>query len=336
MRAVQVKEYVKGPQDLTVTIIPDPTPSPDTYVIQIHAAATNFFDLLQIRGKYQYQPSLPWVAGAEFAGVVLSLPSSNANPKFKKGDRVFGSSQGSYATQICAKEDSLMPVPSGWSFLEAAGLMVTAPTSYAAIVQRAGVKRGDYVLIHAAAGGVGLAAVQITKAFGAVVIATAGSERKREVARAYGADYTVDYNMEGWAEGVKKLTPKGRGVDIVFDPVGMVHNSLKCTAWGGRIVIIGFTSGNIEKIAMNRVLLRNISLVGVTWGSYSKEAPEKIPGVWEDLFRLMNEGKLKGTVYTDREFRALERVGEALGMLERRETWGKVVVSVPQGTESKL
>ncbi|KAL8901216.1 MAG: hypothetical protein Q9207_005315 [Kuettlingeria erythrocarpa] len=336
MRAVQVKEYVKGPGDLAVTTVPDLTPSPDTYLVDIHAAATNFFDLLQIRGKYQYQPALPWISGAEFAGVVLSTPSSSANPKFKKGDRVFGSSQGSYATRICAKEESILPLPSGWGFLEAAGLMVTAPTSYAAIVQRAGVKRGDYVLIHAAAGGVGLAAVQLAKAFGAVVIATAGSERKREVATDFGADYTVDYNKEGWVDEVKKLTPKGRGVDVVFDPVGMVNNSLKCTAWGGRIVIIGFTSGNIEKIAMNRVLLRNVSLIGMTWGSYSKEAPEKIPGVWDDLFRLMNEGKLKGTVYTDREFRGLDSVGEALGMLERRETWGKVVISVPQGLESKL
>lgn len=214
--------------------------------------------------------------------------------------------------------------------------MVTAPTSYAALVQRASLTRGDYVLIHAGAGGVGLAAVQIAKAFGAIVIATAGSKRKFEVARDFGADYTIDYKKEGWAEEVKKLTPKGRGVDVVFDPVGMVNDSLKCTAWGGRIVIIGFTSGNIEKIAMNRVLLRNVSLIGMTWGSYSKEAPEQVGKVWEDLFRLMNEGKFKGTVYTDREFCGLESVSEALSMLGKRETWGKVVVSIPQGTESKL
>lgn len=229
-----------------------------------------------------------------------------------------------------------MPVPPGWGFLEAAGLMVTAPTSYAALVLKANVKEGDCVLVHAAAGGVGLAAVQIAKAFGATVIATAGSKRKWEVARDFGADHTVDYNKEGWAEEVKKLTPKGRGVDVVFDPVGMVNNSLKCTAWGGRIVIIGFTSGTIEKVAMNRVLLRNVSLIGMTWGSYLKEAPEMAEVVWEEMFRLIKQGRFKSTVYTDREFHGLESVGEALEMLGRRETWGKVVVSVPQGTESKL
>ncbi|KAI4169048.1 MAG: hypothetical protein LQ343_005981 [Gyalolechia ehrenbergii] len=336
MRAIQVKEYVQGPEDLTVATLPDLTPSPDSYLIAIHASAANFFDLLQIRGKYQYQPPFPWISGAEFAGVVLSPPTSKSNPRFKKGDRVFGSSQGGYATQICAREQSLMPVPPGWEFHEAAGLMVTVPTSYAALVYRAGVRKGDYVLIHAAAGGVGLAAVQIAKAFGAVVIATAGSKRKFEVARDFGADYTIDYNKEGWAEEVKKLTPKGRGVDIVYDPVGMVNSSLKCMAWGGKIVIIGFTSGNIEKVAMNRVLLKNVSLMGMTWGSYSKEAPEMIERVWGELFQLVKEGKFKGTVYTDREFRGLESVREALAILERRETWGKVVVSVPQGAESKL
>ncbi|KAL9633834.1 MAG: hypothetical protein Q9204_003237 [Flavoplaca sp. TL-2023a] len=336
MRAIQVKEYVKGPGDLTVTNLPDPTPSPDTYLIAIHATATNFFDLLQIRGKYQHQPPLPWISGAEFAGIVLATPSSKTLPKFKKGDRVFGSSQGGYATQVCAREESLMPVPPGWGFLEAAGLMVTAPTSYAALVNRADIRRGDYVLIHAAAGGVGLAAVQIAKAFGATVIATAGSSRKLEVVKGFGADHAIDYNKEGWAEEVKKLTPQGRGVDIVFDPVGMVNTTLKCTAWGGRIVIIGFTSGNIEKVAMNRVLLKNISLVGLHWGTYPKEQPKTVEQVWEGLFRLMKEGKFKGTVYTDREFRGLEQVGEALSMLGRRETWGKVVVFVPQGPESKL
>lgn len=215
-------------------------------------------------------------------------------------------------------------------------MMVTTPTSYAALVMSAGVKEGDYVLVHAAAGGVGLAAVQIAKAFGATVIATAGSERKFEVARNFGADHTVDYTKETWMQEVNKLTPKGRGVSVVFDPVGMVNNSLKCTAWGGRIVIIGFTSGNIEKVAMNRVLLRNVSLIGMTWGSYLTEAPAMSEKVWGDLFRLIREGKFRGTVFSDREFHGLETVGQALGMLGRRETWGKVVVSIPQGPESKL
>lgn len=214
--------------------------------------------------------------------------------------------------------------------------MVTAPTSYGALVTRAGVKKGDYVLVHAAAGGVGLAAVQVAKAFGATVIATAGSARKLEVARGFGADHAVDYNTQGWENEVKKLTPNGKGVDIVFDPVGMVNTSLKCTAWNGRILVIGFAAGNIEKVAMNRVLLKNVSLVGLHWGSYAKEKPETVGEIWRGLFRLMDEGKFSGTVYSDGEFTGLESVPEALTMLGRRETWGKVVVSVPQDTKSKL
>lgn len=245
--------------------------------------------------------------------------------------------------------------------MDAAGLMITAPTSYAALVTRAGVKEGDYVLVHAAAGGVGLAAVQVAKAFGATVIATAGSARKLEVARSFGADYGIDYNQKGWEDRVKKLTPNGRGVDIVFDPVGMVNQSLRCTAyvnrfpprppfqqlglrdgadvvrrWNARILIIGFAAGDIEKVAMNRVLLKNVSLVGIHWGGYAKEEPETVESAWDGLFKLMREGKFRGTEYTDQKFVGLESVGEALGSLGRRNTWGKVVITVPQSGESKL
>ena len=212
--------------------------------------------------------------------------------------------------------------------------MLTAPTSYAALVTRAKVKQGDYVLIHAAAGGVGLAAVQIAKASGAVVIATAGSSRKLKIATDFGADHGVDYRQQGWEEAVRNLTPGRRGVDIVYDPVGMVNSSLKCTASNGRILVVGFAAGTIEKVAMNRVLLRSVSLVGVYWGLYAKEEPETVKEIWQGLYRLIEEGKMKSTVFTDREFVGLESVGEALGMLSRRETWGKVVVAVPREGKS--
>ena len=230
----------------------------------------------------------------------------------------------------------MRPVPSNWDFLHAAGLFVTAPTSYAALVARANVKKGDFVLVHAAAGGVGLAAVQIAKAFGATVIATAGSQRKLQVTKDFGADFTVEYNQEGWVEQVRNLTPAGRGVDIVFDPVGMVNNSLRCTAWNGRIVLIGFASGNIEKVAMNRVLLKNVSLLGLHWGTYAREDAYAVEAVWRGLFQLIDEGKFRGTVYTDKEFTGLDRVAEALSMLENRETWGKAVVFINRGSESRL
>lgn len=250
------------PDQLKITDLPDPTPKPHEYLIANHAAAQNFFDILQVRGKYQNQPPFPWIAGAEFAGTVLKVPSSlpkGRTPKYKVGDRVFGATQGAFATKLAAPEETLLPVPEGWSFFDASGLFVTAPTSYAALVHRAGVKRGDFVLVHAAAGGVGLAAVQIAKAFGATVIATAGTKKKLDVARSFGADFCVDYNQKDWDAEVKKLTPKGRGVDIVYDPVGLITQSLKCTAWNGRILVIGFAGGDIEKVATNRVLLKNVS-----------------------------------------------------------------------------
>ncbi|KAG6995702.1 zinc-binding alcohol dehydrogenase [Physcia stellaris] len=317
MRAIQVKEYVKvrrkpshpswhltnrnpprqGPHELTVSSLPDPNPSPSQYLIAIHATATNFFDLLQIRGKYQHQPPLPWISGSEFAGIVLSTPTNTPSPKHQVGDRVFGASQGGYATRICAEEERLRPVPPDWGFLDAAGLMVTAPTSYAALV---------------------------AKAFGATVIATAGSARKLQVAKRFGADYGVDYTRKGWEERVKELTP------------GVVVWILCLILWNGRILIIGFAAGDIEKVAMNRVLLKNVSLVGLHWGMYAKEEPETVESVWEGLFKLMREGKFKGTGYTDKRFVGLESVGEALGSLWRRDTWGKVVITVPQDGESKL
>ncbi|KAI0547044.1 hypothetical protein F4679DRAFT_378480 [Xylaria curta] len=338
MRGIQVAQYVKGPKELKVTELPDPKPSNDQYLIEVHAAATNFFDILQIQGKYQNQPPFPWVSGAEFSGIVLATPanSSSKPPKFPVGTRVFGASQGSYATKICAAEEQLLPVPRGWSFTDAAGLFVTAPTSYGALVLRAGVKAGDWVLVHAAAGGVGLAAVQIAKAFGATVIATAGTARKLEVARAFGADYVVDYRDASWPDQVRKLTPKGRGVDIVYDPVGLVDKSTKCVAWNGRILVVGFAAGSIEKVAMNKVLLKNISLVGIHWGAYSKFETQTIPVVWEGIGKLIEQGKFKGTVFSDKEFVGLETVPDALIALGGRESWGKVVVKVPQSGESKL
>ncbi|KAI7781879.1 alcohol dehydrogenase [Diaporthe eres] len=336
MKGIQVSQYVKKLDDLKVTTLPDPAPGPNEYLIKVEAAATNFFDILQVQGKYQHQPPFPWTAGMEFAGTVLSTPSASSNPKYPVGARVFGAAQGAYATRAAAGEAALRPQPKGWSSTEAAGLFVTAPTSYGALVVRAGVKKGDWVLVHAAAGGVGLAAVQVAKAFGATVIATAGTKRKLEVARQFGADHVVDYRDDKWPEAVKKLTPKGRGVDIVYDPVGMVDKSTKCIAWNGRILVIGFAAGAIEKVAMNKVLLKNISIVGIHWGMYAKMETETEVRVWKEILQLIEDGKFRGTEFTDKEFVGLESIPEALKALGSRETWGKVVVKVPQDGQAKL
>jgi NADPH:quinone reductase len=176
----------------------------------------------------------------------------------------------------------------------------------------------------------------VAKAFGAIVIATAGSPRKLEVAKSFGADHVIDYRDKTWPQQVKKLTPKGRGVDIVYDPVGLVDISTKCIAWNGRILVIGFAAGTIEKVAVNKVLLKNISLVGIHWGQYAVHEREAIPVVWNGIMKLIAEGKLRGTIFTDEKFVGLERVGDALVALGSRGTWGKVIIEVPQDKESKL
>jgi NADPH2:quinone reductase len=157
-----------------------------------------------------------------------------------------------------------------------------------------------------------------------------------DVARAFGADYAIDYKQSDWPEQVKKLTPKGRGVDIVYDPVGLIAQSMKCTAWNGRLLVIGFAAGDIEKLATNRVLLKNVSIVGLHWGMYATHEPEMVEQVWDGLFKLMNEGTYKGTVFADTEYVGLESVPAALKALGARDSWGKVVVKVPQDGTSKI
>lgn len=176
----------------------------------------------------------------------------------------------------------------------------------------------------------------VAKAFGATVIATASTPHKLSIAKSFGADHTVLYTDPTWPAKVKALTPSSRGVDIVYDPVGLVDLSTKCTAWNGRILIVGFAAGKIEKVAMNKVLLKNIALVGIHWGAYTKNERETIPKVWTGIMDLVKEGKLRGTEYTDEEFVGLDRVGDALKALGGRGTWGKVVVKLPKEDGSKL
>ncbi|RCI12353.1 hypothetical protein L249_0474 [Ophiocordyceps polyrhachis-furcata BCC 54312] len=335
MRAIVLSEYVKHPSELKVSSsAPDPTPNPSQYLIQVHAAAANFFDILQIQGRYQNQPPFPWVAGSEFAGVVLKSPSKSS--RFQPGDGVFGAAQGSFATRLCVGQDSLLPVPRGWSFADASGLFVTAPTSYTALVVRAGIAKGDWVLVHAAAGGVGLAAIQVAKALGATVIATASTDQKLSIASSYGADHVVSYTDANWPSRVKALTPSSRGVDIVFDPVGLVDKSTKCTAWNGRIVVVGFAAGSIEKLSLNKVLLKNIAVVGVFWGAYALNQPGLLPVVWEAVMRLIEDGKIRPTVFTDDSFWGLDSVKDALTALASRRTWGKVVINLAPEEASRL
>ncbi|BFZ57357.1 hypothetical protein PYCC9005_004409 [Savitreella phatthalungensis] len=336
MKGIQLKEYVKSPADLKVTTdLPEPKAGPDDLLIEIHAAGTNFFDILQVQGKYQTQPPFPWIAGAEYAGVVLQAPSDS---QFKAGDKVFGGAQGAYAERIAVPDvpGTVLPIPEGWTFAGACGLFITAPTAYLALVGRGKVQAGEIVLVHAAAGGVGLAAVQIAKALGATVIATAGTQEKLEIAKRFGADHVINYRDKDWIDQVKTLTadngPNG-GCDVIYDPVGMVDQSLKVVAWNGRILIIGFAGGKIEKVAMNKALLKQCSIVGVFWGGNAMRMPHEVPGVWDGLLEMMRKKQIKPTIF-NKVYNGVESTAEALMALGSRGTWGKVVVDI-KGTSAK-
>lgn len=295
--------------------------------IQVKAAGLNFFDILMIQGKYQIKPPFPFVPGGEFSGIVLK----STVPQFKAGDRVFGAGN-SFAEVVNVLASNVLPIPKHFNYEQAAGLYVTYPTSYAALVLRAQLKAGEYCLVHAAAGGVGIAAVQIAKALGAKVIATAGTHEKLEIAKRNGADFVINYRDKDWTEQVKKIT-NGHGADVVYDPVGLVEISTKCTAWNGRILVIGFAQGTIEKLPTNRLLLKNISAVGLHWGAYTKNEPESIPKVWNALFDLFESGRLKPAIYET--VYTLDTIPQGLKAIGDRTSYAKVVAKI-SGEESKL
>jgi NADPH2:quinone reductase len=290
----------------------------------VRAAGCNFFDILMVQGKYQVKPAFPFVPGAEIAGVVRALGDGVTG--FAKGDRVLASAGlGGFAEIAVVPAAGVYRMPEGMSFAEGAALPIIYPTSYAALVFRAHLAAGETLLVHAAAGGVGIAAVQIGKALGARVIATAGGAEKLEIARANGADEAIDYTKEDFAERVKQLT-NGRGADVIYDSVGgdTFDQSLKCIAWNGRLLVIGFAGGRIPEVKANRILLKNISIVGLHWGAHVQHEPARIPETFQALFELYRAGKIRPVIFKSYP---LEEVSVALEALGSRKTWGKVIVA---------
>ncbi|KAK2463267.1 hypothetical protein APHAL10511_004922 [Amanita phalloides] len=311
----------------------EPRLGPSQILCDVYSAGLNFFDILQAQGKYQNKPPLPFVLGTEFAGIVSCNSPIPEGCLFKPGDRVFGAAQGSFAEKVAADWKQLLSLPDALDYDQGAGLFVTWPTSYEALVGRAKLQPGEWVLVTAAAGGVGIPAIQIAKALGAKVIAAAGSQSKLNVACGIaGADYGIDYTKPDWQKEVRRITGD-KGVDVVFDPVGMINDCLKCIAWKGRALVIGFAGGTIEKVPMNLVLLKNISLVGLHWGAYSKFDAEHIPTVWDELLSSLACGRLRPVIYDT--IYTLENIAEGLMAIEKRATWGKVIVRVREGENAK-
>ncbi|KAI9222309.1 hypothetical protein BC828DRAFT_33447, partial [Blastocladiella britannica] len=232
-----------------------------------------------------------------------------------------------YATHLLADARGILKIPSTLSFRQASGIYLTYPTSYAALVVRANTQPGETVLVHAGAGGVGLAAIQIAKQLGATVIATASSPEKLKVMQENGADHVINYAADDYVKRIMDLTQR-RGVDVVFDPVGEIEQSLKVAAWNARLVVVGFAKfppGGSEKVATNRILLKNVAVMGVFWGNYRIHEPATVVKVWTQLLQWFEAKQLSPVVFP-RSFVGLESTLDALTCLGSRESYGKVVV----------
>jgi len=322
MRAMLVEHWC-DPKDMVLRELPDPQPGKGQVAIDVKAIGCNFFDILIAQGKYQVKPPLPFSPGGEVAGIVRTL--GNGVHDLAAGDRVFAMlGYGGYADACLAPAAGTVRMPDGMSFEHGAAFGVVYQTSYFGLVYRAALQAGETLLVHAAAGGVGLAAVQIGKALGARVLATAGSAAKCAVALEHGADAAFDYSSDDWVEQVKASTG-GRGADVIYDPVGgaIFDLSLKCLAFSGRLLVIGFASGAIPNVQVNRVLLKNISIVGLHWGAYRQHDPEKIPQAMRELFRLYEQGKVTPLVSSQYP---LTRAADALDEIASRKSVGKVLL----------
>jgi NADPH2:quinone reductase len=323
MRAIVVDRWME-PSELAVREVPDPKVGTGQLGVDVKAAGCNFFDILIVKGQYQVKPPFPFIPGGEVAGVVSEVGAGVTG--YAKGDRVLASTpMGGYAERIAIPAAFAHRMPDAMTFEEGCGFPIVYPTSYAGLVYRAALKPGETLLVHAAAGGVGLAAVQIGKALGAKVLATAGGPDKVKIALEAGADAGIDYNAEDFVERVKELT-SGKGADVIYDSVGgdVFDKSMKCIAWNGRLLVIGFAGGTIPSVAANRILLKNVAVTGLHWGAYAKNEPQRIPETFAALFRLYEEKKIHPVVYKGYP---LEQAAEALAALGSRKTHGKVVLT---------
>jgi NADPH2:quinone reductase len=327
MKAVVCKSF-GPPENLTLEEVADPTPGRGQVLIDVHAVGLNFPDVLQIAGKYQFQPPFPFTPGSELAGVVAEVGTGVAG--VHPGDRVMALvATGAMAEKVVADASAVDVIPQTMDFDTAAGLGIAYGTSYHALVQRARLKPGETLLVLGASGGVGLAAVEIGKAFGARVIAAASTDQKLEVARQHGADVLLNYSQGSLKDTVKELTA-GSGADVIYDPVGgdLFDQSTRCINWNGRILVVGFASGVIPKYPVNLALLKGCEIVGVFWGEFRKREPDLFRKNSQALFDLFGEAKIKPLI--SQAF-PLNRFADALNVFVHRQATGKIVLRTRSG-----
>jgi NADPH2:quinone reductase len=291
MRAL-ICDQPNGYENLHLSDVPEPEAGPGEVLIDVAAAGMNFADSLMTAGKYQVKPNPPFVPGLELAGTVAAIGAGVTTRKV--GERVMAVvDHGAFAMRAVAKVADTFAIPGSMAFPEAAGFPIAYGTSYGALVWKARLRKGEILLVHGAAGGVGLTAVEIGKALGARVIATAGGADKCAIAAKHGADDTIDYKSEDVRERVKALTA-GRGADVVYDPVGgdIFEASLRAVAWNARLVVIGFAAGQVQQIPANILLVKNVDVLGFYWGSYRHQAPELMAEGFTALAGMVVAGQL--------------------------------------------
>ena len=311
------------PEALELKTLPDREPGPGQVAIDVRAIGCNFADTLICRGRYQLKPELPFAPGSEVAGTVRALGAGVDGLVMGQGVSA-QMGYGGYATQVIADARRVQRIPDGMPAADACALGIAYQTSYLALVDRAHLQAGEWLLVHAAAGGVGLAALQIGKALGARVIAGASGADKLELCRAQGADETVDTREPGWIERVREVT-SGRGADVIYESIGgeIFEGSLKCIAWAGRLLVIGFSSGDIPALKMNRVMLKHIDVLGLNVGAYHENDPQRLRQATEQLFALYASGKIKPVIHARYPLRD---AAKALRELSDRRTVGKLIL----------
>ncbi len=323
MRAWTVKEFGPHRDVLELNKWPIPNPGKRKAVTKIHAIGLNFLDTLAIAGQYQEKSPLPFVPGVEAAGEVVDV---GPDSPFQVGDRVMGVGQAAFGEYMVVDSLTGFIFPYEMSYGEAAAFQLIYQTSHVALVHRARLQAGDFLLVHGGAGGVGTSAIQIGKAMGARVIATTGSDEKCEVCLKCGAELAINYKDEDFVAKVKEFTG-GHGADVIYDPVGgaVFDDSFSCVAFEGRLVIIGFVSGKIPKIYTNRLLLKNVDLIGIYWGQYRMRNPAHIANTQKALYKMYAKGQLNPVICERFSF---ENLPDALDVIAKRLSYGKVLVDV--------
>lgn len=340
MKAILISKYVSDPSTLQATDVPLPSSHLDqTILVRITHCSPQHADILHAQGKHQNNNAKrgwchpPFILGYDFAGIIECLPSDGSIKEFKRGDRVFGASIGAFAEYVAVKPEAIRKVPVGLSN-EIACAMAGQSVSYAAVINVAKVGPDDTVLVSGASGGLGSMCCMVAKATGAKVIALAGDEGKAEMMRKdMDVDSVVVMDDAGkWVDKVMNLTDS-KGVDVVLDNTGMVNDAIRCLAYMGRIIIIGFAArkGVMESVKMNKILLKSATVIGYRFGETGRRSPRMMEEIWEGYLGMLESGKLKPLLYG--RYDGLDAVGRALGDLAARKVYGKIVVSIAASEE---